>query len=62
MAYTGCAKVVEHIISLCGFPHDSTMVEYMDQQQWEKLEHVFIVDFEEFTDIYTVRSDGVCYC
>jgi hypothetical protein len=37
VASTGCAKVIEHIIGLCGFPQDSTMVEDMYQQQWEKL-------------------------
>jgi hypothetical protein len=53
------AKVIEHVISLCGFPQDSTMVEYIDQQQWEKLEHFVTVDLEDFKDIYTVRSGGV---
>jgi hypothetical protein len=60
VASTGRAKVIEHIIGLCGFPQDSTMVEYMDQQQWEKkLEHVVTVEFEDFKDIYTVRSEGL---
>jgi hypothetical protein len=44
VASTGHAKVIEHIIGLCGFPQDSTMVECMDQQQWEKLEHVATVE------------------
>jgi hypothetical protein len=58
VATTGCAKAIEHIIGLCRFLQDSTMVEYMDQQQWDKLEHV-VVELEDFKDIYTVRSDGV---
>jgi hypothetical protein len=58
MSSTGCTKVIERIIELCGFPHDSTMVEYIDQQQWEKLEHVVTVEFEKFKDIHTVKSDG----
>jgi hypothetical protein len=58
VTYTGCAKVIEHIIDLCGFPQDSTMVEYMDQQQSDKLEHVVTVELEDFKDIYMVRSDG----
>jgi hypothetical protein len=49
--------VIEHIIGLCGFPQDYTMVEHMDQQQWEKLEHVVTVELEDFKDIYTIRSD-----
>jgi hypothetical protein len=51
VASTGCAKVIEHIIGLCGFPQDSTMVEYMDQQQWEKLDHIVTVELEDFKDI-----------
>jgi hypothetical protein len=57
-ASTSQAKVIEHIIGLCGVPCDSTMVEYNDQQQWEKMEHVVAVELEEFKDIYMVRSDG----
>jgi hypothetical protein len=38
--------------------HDSTMVDYIDQQQWEKLEHIVTVALEEFRDIHTVKSDG----
>jgi hypothetical protein len=59
VASTGYAKVIEHIIGLCGFPQDSTMVEYTDQQQREKLEHVVTVELEDFKDIHMVRSDGV---
>jgi hypothetical protein len=58
MAATGRAKVIEHIIMLCGFPQDSTMVECIDQQQWDKLEHVVTKELEEFKGIHTVRSDG----
>jgi hypothetical protein len=35
------------------------MVEYMDQQHRDKLEHVVTVELEDFKDIYKVRSDGV---
>jgi hypothetical protein len=31
----------------------------MDQQQWDKLEHIVTVELEDFKDIYMVRSDGV---
>jgi hypothetical protein len=34
MAATGCAKVIEHIIMLCG-SQDSTMMEYIDQRSAE---------------------------
>jgi hypothetical protein len=57
-AATGHIKVIEHIIMLCGFPQDPTMVEYTDQQQWDKLEHVVTMELEESKDIYMVRSDG----
>jgi hypothetical protein len=51
-------KVVAHVIGRCGFSHDSTIVEYIDQQQRENLEHVVTVELEEFKDIHTVKSDG----
>jgi hypothetical protein len=51
-AASGRAKVIEHIIMVCGFPQDSTMVEYIDQQQWDKLEHVVTVELEELTHIW----------
>jgi hypothetical protein len=57
-AATGRAKFIEHIIMLCRFPQDSTMVECIDQKQWDKLEHVVTIDLEEFNDVHFVRCDG----
>jgi hypothetical protein len=52
-AATGRANVM-----LCRFPQDSTMVEYIDQQKMDKLEHVVTMELEVFKDIHTVRSDA----
>jgi len=53
--------VIAHIISLCGFAEDSTMVKYIDQQQWTKLFHVTTIGIDEIKDFHTVRDDGVTF-
>ena len=50
--------VIAKIIWLCDFPSDSTMVRFIDQQQWTKLFHVTAIGLDEVKDFYTVRSDG----
>jgi hypothetical protein len=50
--------VIAKIIALCGFPADSTMVRYIDQQGWTELEHVTSVGVDEIKDFMTVRNDG----
>jgi hypothetical protein len=50
--------VIAKIIALCGFPLDSTMVRYIDQQGWTELEHVTTIGVDEIKDFFTTRSDG----
>jgi hypothetical protein len=50
--------VIAKIISLCGFPLDSTMVRYIDQQGWTELEHVTTIDVDEVDDFFTTCNDG----
>ena len=30
------AVVIQHVISLCGFPEDSIMLAYIDQEKWSR--------------------------
>ena len=50
--------ILEHIIELCNFPDDSTMVEYIQQQGWTTLTDVTMVSLEEVNDFKTVKEDG----
>jgi hypothetical protein len=50
--------IIAKIIRLCDFPNDSTMVEYMEQQEWTMLHHVTTIPLDEVKDFYTVRVDG----
>jgi hypothetical protein len=53
--------VIEHIIFLCDFPDDSTMVKIIDQRMWTKLFHVTTIGLDEIKDFQTVRNDGVTF-
>jgi hypothetical protein len=33
-------EIIDHIIILCDFPNDSTMIEIIDQQGWKTLSDV----------------------
>ena len=50
--------VITHIIYLCGFSEDSTMVAYMDQEQWTDLAHVTSLLVDDIKDFHTVKRDG----
>ena len=54
-------QLIDYIIWLCDFPEDSTMVKFIDQQQWTKLIHVTTIGVDEVKDFYTVRNDGVTF-
>jgi len=54
----GFTKVVDHIIQLCGFPPDSTMVRYIEQQGWTEIEHITTIGVQEVKDFFTTRDDG----
>jgi hypothetical protein len=41
------SEVINHIINICGFPDDSTMVEYINEQQWTELADVAMTTFAE---------------
>jgi hypothetical protein len=53
--------IIDHVIHICGFPADSVMVKYIDQQQWLTLSHVTTVCFAKVDEFYTVRDDGITF-
>jgi hypothetical protein len=54
----GTIPVIDHIINLCGFPDDSTMVEYIKQQGWTELTDVVTIQLDEVADFRTNNDDG----
>jgi hypothetical protein len=50
--------VIAKIILLCGFPADSTMVRYIEQQGWTELKHATTIGVAEIKDFFTTRSNG----
>ena len=53
--------IIAHIISVCGFPEDAAMVQYINQEGWERLEDVTTIDVNEVKDFYTVHADGFTF-
>ena len=43
-------EVIQHIIKLCGFAADSTMVSYIDQEQCETIYDVVTYHFKQIAD------------
>ena len=50
--------VIEHIIFLCGFAPDSTMVSYIDQEQWGSIYDVVTYHFKQIDDMNVIRDNG----
>jgi hypothetical protein len=53
------AAIIDHIVWLCGFAEDSTMVKNIDQQGWTKLSHVTAVGTDEINGFQTEVDDGL---
>jgi hypothetical protein len=51
--------VINHIINVCGFPDDSTMVEYINKQQWTELAGVVMITLAEVGEFQLVNKDGL---
>jgi hypothetical protein len=51
-------EVINHIIDICGFPDDSTMVEYINKQQWTELADVVMITLAEVDEFKLVNKDG----
>ena len=52
------ALVIDHIISLCDFPDDSTMVEFIMSQGWINLVDVTTLSLDDTNDFEIVNGDG----
>jgi hypothetical protein len=52
------SEVINHIIDICGFPDDSTMVEYINKQQWTDLADVVMIMLAEVDEFKLVNKDG----
>ena len=48
---TRASTVINHICGLCEFPEDSIMMEFIKQEQWNKLSDITMIslkDVDEF--------------
>ena len=50
--------VIQHIIKLCGFAADSTMVSYIDQEQWKTVFDMITLHVSQIDDFEVIRDDG----
>ena len=50
--------IIKHIIAVCGFPDDSTMVEIIQQQDWMDLTDVVTLTLDDVSDLTLVNDDG----
>ena len=55
---TSSKSVIEHIVDLCGFPNDSTMVQIIAQQGWTDLTDVTMLTLDDVKDLVLVKTDG----
>jgi hypothetical protein len=51
-------EVIKHIIDICGFPSDSTMVEVFQNEGWTDIADVAMVTFKDVDEFKTVNRDG----
>ena len=52
------AAVIQHIIKLCGFADESTMVSYIDQEQWQSVFDVVTHHFKQIDDFNVTQDNG----
>jgi hypothetical protein len=55
---TGRTAIIDYIIGLCGFAEDSVMVEYIDQEEWSKIDHVARIGIHDVKDLPTIKDNG----
>jgi hypothetical protein len=51
--------IIKHIIKICKFPDDSTMVEFIQQEGWASLTDVLMISMSDFSDFKTVDDKGM---
>ena len=50
--------IIDHIIILCDFPNDSTMIEIIDQQGWKTLSDVTTLTLDNAENLTLYNQDG----
>jgi hypothetical protein len=50
--------VMEHIINICGFPDDSTMVEIFRQEGWTDIADIAMITMAEADGLFAANSYG----
>ena len=51
-------SVTQHIINICGFPDDSTMVEIFNQEGWTDIVDIAMLTMQEVDSLHSTNSDG----
>jgi hypothetical protein len=51
-------SVTEHIINICGFPDDSTMLEIFKQEGWTKIADIAMLTMQEVDGLLSTNIDG----
>ena len=55
---TTLTKVIKHIVDVCSFRNDSTMMEIILQQGWSDLTDVITLSLEDVGDLTLLKDDG----
>jgi hypothetical protein len=50
--------VMEHILNICGFPIDSTMVEIFNQEGWTGIDFITMLTMREVDGLLSTNSNG----
>jgi hypothetical protein len=50
--------IIEHIMKMCGFPDDSTMVDYIKQEGWTELTDVVMLSSSNVNNFVRVDEHG----
>jgi hypothetical protein len=53
--------IIDHIIMVCGFKHDSVIVECINQKEWTTLNDVVSIGINEPNTFHTVKADGITF-
>jgi hypothetical protein len=55
---TASVSVTEHIINICGFPDDSSMVEIFKQEGWTEIADIAMLTMQEADGLLSTNSYG----
>jgi hypothetical protein len=52
------SKVIDHIITICGFPSGSTMVEVIQSKAWTDIVDMAMITLKDVDEFKTSNNDG----